>query len=255
MNRSLPTAITLAILVSGSATALADPIVLIDQDRRIVVAVENSSPVRRSESAHANDDLAATVVHLVGPGSGFASAALMSSFGDQMHWSGAGTAIASFEDPASFEATSEFHTFFHVTSPVTYAFDGAFTAACTPPLQCGSQGPVSSGASLDFFTGRRDEDRDQIFERVFIFVDPHSPPGNYSSTGVLLPGEYVFSAFTRSLGAGGSVIPTGAVRGNFAFTFDLAAADSAPVPEPATTLLLGSGLAAVFQYRRSGRRR
>lgn len=78
-----------------------------------------------------------------------------------------------------------------------------------------------------------------------------------SSTGTLLPGLYDFFLVGRATaGCGFGAVPectSEEARNFFNFEFQLSPQEPAPVPEPATMILLGSGLVGVFAARRRQR--
>jgi hypothetical protein len=159
-----------------------------------------------------------------------------------MHWVGAGSASISTNGFGAYSGVSVFDADFSVTSPVSYTFDGTFTASRSVP-----RGNTSDGlfAVLSVDTGR-DEDGDEFGPSVFVVSSPMpdigSSASNRSATGLLMPGKYAFLLF----GSASHIFPeSGTASSAFAFTFDFSPADAAPTPEPASLLLLGTALAGV----------
>jgi hypothetical protein len=103
-------------------------------------------------------------------------------------------------------------------------------------------------------TGRLDRDRDPVFDTVFslnpsgLFVTQNeSMTASPRFAGILSPGEYFL--FLEGTGLGPSPQEPGSGSANFAFTLDFAPVNAAPTPEPASLLLLGTGIAGVLRFR------
>jgi hypothetical protein len=90
MKGSAACAITVTIVLASAGVAIADPIT-ITVDRRRVEVIAGSSHT----AAQANDTLVATVTPPVGQGRGAATAVMASSYSNPMHWVGAGSASIS----------------------------------------------------------------------------------------------------------------------------------------------------------------
>jgi hypothetical protein len=138
-----------------------------------------------------------------------------------------------------------------VTSPVNFAFTGTLAASNSC---CANADLADASAFLSVFTGV-DEDSDPIFNPLFGFRR-QSDALTRSFTGLLSPGRYLLDISATANGFGTRGTPAAS---NFAFTLDFTPAGSnggpSPTPEPTSLLLLGTGIASVFGYRRRPRNR
>jgi hypothetical protein len=192
------------------------------------------------------------------------TATMTSSFADRLHWSATGRTSASLTEvgPADLLANSTFAAVFDVASSVTYAFDGTGNVSESLPTANGGSN-FADGVAFAFLSRIVVPGEDPVLEGVFGFqesIPSLNAAGSFSKSfspqfaGTLAPGKYTFG-WTIGGAVGGRVgnarlDPVSAhATSNFAFTLDFALLGASPTPEPASVLLLGTGILSMCALR------
>jgi hypothetical protein len=224
--------------VSGllvSSVASADPIRIIE-DRSATSVTFSDGTGQRTDSQSGSGVLRSTLTS-TGSTTGTGSADLTSVVLSPPHWFAFGIAdiaVATQEGVFSYNEFTRFDRRFELTEPFTFTFGAEFAAETQP-----------GGSSL--WRAELVRDDGDLLHTAFFEQGTSNVLRDFR--GSLSPGLYtllVSGAISGNLRAG----DTQSARAGFDFNFDLTAAPAAPTPEPASMLLLGTGIARLFVRRR-----
>jgi hypothetical protein len=230
---------TMALLACWPAVAIADPITITADLRRVQASAsvtEFDTTDSRSVTAGPGGTLSAFVdAAAASDALGHASATMTSSLADPLHLSGSGTVDAGFVAPvAHVDASSLFDVTFHLDSTYAYAFAGTFDSG-------GIQSDRYTFVSAQSWAALAGPTAD-----VFRF-----DAGTFMRTGVLLAGDYRFTAGGEARAQ--TFRPAGPLLefANFAFRFDLAPGETppSPTPEAGSLTLMVLGLLGFYGSR------
>jgi hypothetical protein len=239
------TIVVLLGLLGWGALAGADPITLFNDRREITVLArvsEAGESDRQTDSQGPGDALTARTSASTGSSVAGATASLISTFSDPAHLRGTGGALAGFSTRGEGEAsaTSLFQVDFLLDTPHMYAFNGMFNISDFPARPNGVFNEARWSAALS--SGG-----------LYWFNAADTNRGPISFGGTLPPASYHFLVGISADGLSDREA-TVVEDSSFDFGFDLTPADSSPspTPEPASLLLISTGVAGLFARRSRG---
>jgi hypothetical protein len=236
------------VTLTVASPALADPITIVSNSTGVAGLAHASENGIADDAADPSEPGGPNSFHLsvrVGGTSADAAAAIATDFSDPLRLRGNGSTSVSYATEigeAEGHVASDFFVFFELDRPRGFVFDGNFE---------------TSGDALSI----REREHWSEWNVSLMAMDAPGGPqpileerSNDSAKlvreGLLSAGVYRFVVQGTSFGA--NFVPgpsSGNIFSNFDFTFQVSP-DTAPVPEPGSLLLMGSGLSALVAARR-----
>ena len=252
MTKTILASTITALTLTAASTAFADPIRIVQNGSGVAglsYSFENGVEDSASDPDAVGGPNSFRLSTRVGGTSADAAAELVSDFRNPSRLSGTGSTSASYATEVGRgegNVASYYFVFFELDQPQQFLFDGDLQtsgdAFSTPTQERRSDWEVSLFAM---------DSTGNIVRPILIERGTDST--RLVREGVLTAGIYRFLVQGTSFAA--SFLPgraSGNVHSNFAFSLDLNDGP-APVPEPGSVLLLGTGLAAILGAKRRER--